>query len=127
MHEKLFDHNFRGQERKSFDVETIVMAADIFPRRSNHFPNSVLSRIHFVFCQGYILYFVKYLYFVKDTFCTLTSICILSRMHFMGMWSWVKSPLGRVSIKELECYFFISFLSNRLWYCGSGEKCLKAN
>ena len=85
MHEKLFYHNSRGQERKSFDVEAIIMAADIFPRRSNHFPNSIL-------------------------------------MHFVGIWSWVKSPLGRVSNKELECCLFISFLSNIPWYSGSGDK-----
>ena len=80
-----FDHDFRGQKRKSLDVETIVMAADIFPRRSNHFPNSIW-------------------------------------MHFVGIWSWVKSPLGRVLNKELECCFFISFLSNIPWYSGSGNE-----
>ena len=73
MREKLFDPDSRGQERKSFDVETIMMAADIFPRRSNHFPNSILSRIHFVFCQVFVFcevfVFCQVFVFVKNAFC----------------------------------------------------------
>ena len=51
------------------------------------------------------MYFVKYLYFVKNAFCG-------------------NVELGEVTpwIKELECCFFISLLSNMAWYSGSGDK-----